>query len=579
MKKNSVQKQSPGQISNALERNGEKGGEAPIEAGNQALMPMPNIDKIGSGYDILFGNPHAIGTIDPGFRDAVYNLTLYNGQLTPDRRFLLPDGAQVSRCQACALDFVSTQVSTAEEYQNTLKTAVKASFNSWRGAFSASRDYKRVVSGTTNSSERFTKSTAVCEVYCAQILRFDPPPFSDGFNRAVGQVLSLPYNAANRAAYRRFFEAFGTHVVQEARLGGTFGEQNTFTSSDWSRLREESTNILAEASAAAKLRSVGGSVMREEERKRAEHFSKFVSRREVYTVGGSIPADGSAATWASNAVAEPQAIQYTLVQLDELLTTMNFPRDPNIQAKQNNLRTALAGYCTQLMREGTVSYCRRLTQATRPTNTEFGGMFQEDDCNKNRVPNDRTNDLNCPDGFTSRRAFRVVAPESGCAAWMSYCYNATAQTRRIFGGMFQQREDGTVYAPNPLTGNSTCPPGFLNHTMATGLSPDKRSYVEIVRDRRCRPRCRTYRTAVTRHVDQQDVLSICLPPTASFVRGESIIGGFFQQNEAEAHNNVDNPYTQSRSCPLGYRRVTVGRVRASGGNRTPTTVSICVLQG
>jgi hypothetical protein len=268
MKKNSVQKQSPGQISNALERNGEKGGEAPIEAGNQALMPMPNIDKIGSGYDILFGNPHAIGTIDPGFRDAVYNLTLYNGQLTPDRRFLLPDGAQVSRCQACALDFVSTQVSTAEEYQNTLKTAVKASFNSWRGAFSASRDYKRVVSGTTNSSERFTKSTAVCEVYCAQILRFDPPPFSDGFNRAVGQVLSLPYNAANRAAYRRFFEAFGTHVVQEARLGGTFGEQNTFTSSDWSRLREESTNILAEASAAAKLRSVGGSVMREEERKR-----------------------------------------------------------------------------------------------------------------------------------------------------------------------------------------------------------------------------------------------------------------------------------------------------------------------
>jgi hypothetical protein len=261
----------------------------------------------------------------------------------------------------------------------------------------------------------------------------------------------------------------------------------------------------------------------------AEHFSQFVSRREVYSVGGSIPADGSAATWASNSIAEPQAIQYTLVQLDELLTTTNFPNDPNILAKRNNVRTALADYCQQLMEEGTVSYCRRLTQATRPTNTEFGGMFQEDDCNRNRVNNDRTNDLNCPDGFMARRAFRVVAPESGCAAWMSYCYNATAQTRRIFGGMFQRREDGAVYAPNPLTGDSSCPPGFTSHTMATGLSPDKRPHTVIVGHRHCSFwRCKTFHRPEITLVDQQDVLSICLPPTTSFVPGQSIIGGFFQ---------------------------------------------------
>jgi hypothetical protein len=268
MMDNSPQKQSPGQISNVLDGHSKKGGKGHIEAGNEELMPMPNIDKIGSGYDILFGNPHSIGTIDPGFRDAVYNLTLYNGKQTPDRRFLLPDGAQVSRCQTCALSFVSTQVNTAEDYENTLRTVVKASFNAWVVAFSASRDYKRVESGITNSSERFMKSTAVCEVYCAQILRFDPPPFSDGFNRAVAQVLSLPYNAENRASYRRFFEAFGTHVVKQARLGGTFGEQNTFTSLDWSRLRQESTNIMAEASFAAKWGSGAGSAMRESDRRR-----------------------------------------------------------------------------------------------------------------------------------------------------------------------------------------------------------------------------------------------------------------------------------------------------------------------
>jgi hypothetical protein len=137
-----------------------------------------------------------------------------------------------------------------------LRTVVKASFNAWVVAFSASRDYKRVESGTANDSERFVKSTAICEVYCAQILRFDPPPFSNGFARAVGEVLSLPYNAENRANYRRFFDAFGTHVIMAARLGGTFGEQSTFTSSDWSQLRQESTNIMAAAFLAAKFWSV-----------------------------------------------------------------------------------------------------------------------------------------------------------------------------------------------------------------------------------------------------------------------------------------------------------------------------------
>jgi hypothetical protein len=59
-------------------------------------MPMPNIDKLGSGYDILFANPHAIGSIDPGFRDSVYDLSVYSGKLTPDQRFAVPDGTQVS---------------------------------------------------------------------------------------------------------------------------------------------------------------------------------------------------------------------------------------------------------------------------------------------------------------------------------------------------------------------------------------------------------------------------------------------------------------------------------------------------
>ncbi len=145
-----------------------------------------------------------------------------------------------------------------------------------------------------------------------------------------------------------------------------------------------------------------------------------------------------------------------------LLTQRNFPRDRKIRAKRDNLKKALAAYCQELADKGMISHCP-LNRPTRPPNPEFGGMFQTDDCNRNNVPNERTKDFKCPAGFTARMAFRFYSPDSGCAASLSYCFNGDVKTRTIFGGMFQQRQDGHVYSNNPLTGGLSCPPGFQSH--------------------------------------------------------------------------------------------------------------------
>jgi hypothetical protein len=295
-------------------------------------------------------------------------------------------------------------------------------------------------------------------------------------------------------------------------------------------------------------------------------------------VGGSIPADGNDSTWASNAIAEPQAIRYTLVQLDELVTRRNFPADRNIVTKRENLKKALAAYCQELADEGMISHCP-LNRPTRPPNPEFGGMFQTDDCNRINIPNERTKDLNCPAGFTARMAFRFYSPDSGCAASLSYCFNGNLKTRTIFGGMFQQRQDGHIYSNNPLTGGNSCPQGFTSHYMAAGLSPDKRPHLHAEQHRVCNWLRIFWWEHSARHilVDQHDILSICLP--TAFVQGQSVIGGFFQQNDNEAHNNVDNPFTGTRSCPVGYRQLRVGRIRVPGGNRSGSTLVMCLLQG
>ncbi len=74
-------------------------------------------------------------------------------------------------------------------------------------------------------------------------------------------------------------------------------------------------------------------------------------------MGGSIPPDGQASTWASNAVEEPQVLKYTLSSLHELLTKKYFPNDAKINDKRANLQQALEDYCDQLAAQGELANC------------------------------------------------------------------------------------------------------------------------------------------------------------------------------------------------------------------------------
>ncbi len=159
----------------------------------------------------------------------------------------------------------------------------------------------------------------------------------------------------------------------------------------------------------------------------------------MYTVGGSIPADGQASTWASRAVEEPQVLRYTLVTLDDLLTKAYFPNDSKISEKRANLKLALDDYCKQLIVQGAVTSCE--SPLDPPVKLqEFGGMFQQDDCNRNNVVNGLTGGLNCAKGYTPAQILRIKAPESNCGAWQVLCYRS-GQKPTSFGEQYTTCSD------------------------------------------------------------------------------------------------------------------------------------------
>eukprot|EP01126_Amoeba_proteus_P037373 TRINITY_DN3855_c0_g2_i16.p1 TRINITY_DN3855_c0_g2~~TRINITY_DN3855_c0_g2_i16.p1 ORF type:complete len:598 (-),score=114.17 TRINITY_DN3855_c0_g2_i16:1654-3270(-) len=481
-------------------------------------------------------NPQAIGTIDPGFRQNVFDVGIYSGQLTPDQRFSVPNGTDVSACQACVLSFETKEISGGASYVNTLSVNVEVNGKGWGAAFKGSYDYQKVEKGTSQYNQKFTKSTAVCEVYCAQIQTFTPPPLTNDFMKGVSVVLEKPY-PSNIPLYQKFIKSFGTHVIMAVRMGGMFGEQSTFASDAWTKYLQSSSDISAEASASAFGASAAASTMTKEQQEQASNFQKQTLSRQIYTVGGSIPSDGQASTWASQAVAEPQVIKYELASLDELLDNNYFPNDPNIDQKAANLRLALSDYCNQTVLAGHLTNCQDPVDPTpAPPDLSFGGMFQVDDCNRNNVNNPLTNNIKCPNGYQTIATARIKAPESDCGAIQSYCVLSLTPLGS-FGGFYQTQDHGefSPFGNQMYGGRFACPPGYTSYQMERTKHPE---------------------------YNEGSWLYICLAP---FVPQKSQLGGFYQVNDDGSEDNVNNPFTGSRACPDGYRSWLYGRIKAPEG--------------
>src|SRR5689334_21441536 len=91
-----------------------------IAIANAAPVDFPNIQFLGSGYDLILGDPHATSQTDPGFRQFVFNLTIYNGQTTPDHLYYLPLGVEATKSISCALNFQAETIGSAYGYQQLL---------------------------------------------------------------------------------------------------------------------------------------------------------------------------------------------------------------------------------------------------------------------------------------------------------------------------------------------------------------------------------------------------------------------------------------------------------------------------
>jgi hypothetical protein len=86
---------------------------------SDAQKKLSNIDFLGLGYDLIYGNPHS-DLHDPGFRDAVLRLE-YDHQLTSsDGKWLVPDNVEALQTFGCGYETEADVIHGASAYAQSL---------------------------------------------------------------------------------------------------------------------------------------------------------------------------------------------------------------------------------------------------------------------------------------------------------------------------------------------------------------------------------------------------------------------------------------------------------------------------
>lgn len=106
-----------------------------------------NIEYLGAGYNIIFGNPLSTREIDPGYKD--FNAFEYHYQdsildsLTTDADYFVPDHVNLKTKTACDISFSSQEMSTMTDYQESLDVSLSVSYKGVGSKFSGNAEYKQ----------------------------------------------------------------------------------------------------------------------------------------------------------------------------------------------------------------------------------------------------------------------------------------------------------------------------------------------------------------------------------------------------------------------------------------------------
>jgi len=156
-------------------------------------------------------------------------------------------------------------------------------------------------------------------------------------------------------------------------------------------------------------------------------------------------------------------------------------------------------------------------------------------------------------GYSSHNVGRSIAPESGCGETTYACFltGFSVDPLGSFGGMYEKADvskgKDNPNRVNPLTGGFDCPNGYRTIRYGRVLGTPKEG--------------------ANQYYCESGKLSLSQNP----------FGGFYQITDGgKSEDHIPNFYTQTGSCPTGFRQFRIARQKAPEAGGYGASQYICL---
>ncbi|KAK1441759.1 hypothetical protein BgAZ_500910 [Babesia gibsoni] len=305
------------------------------------------IRYLGSGYDIVFGNPLGDPTImvDPGYRHPVLKLDwteeFHNHDGTNIKE---PRGTWIRPELSCRQAESVDHVNTVEDYKKELSVDAQMSADiPFYFSFSASTGYKNFVKTVAANVTKSYILKTYCLRYVAGVhdlknvdtmpsFKADVAELPEVFDTDLCPLEKYRNNeedddcAGHVRPWMQFFQKYGTHYTTIIHLGGKVTSQIQLKKTDVASLQKNGYNIDAviKSNAAIPFLNLGqGSFKSSGDTKSESTQNSITHDKLVIVIGGDVSTDGtdkvSMREWTQTLYKKPMPIKVNLESIKKLI--------------------------------------------------------------------------------------------------------------------------------------------------------------------------------------------------------------------------------------------------------------------
>lgn len=321
-----------------------------------AILPYPNSDWLGAGFDLAYVDPANLGAVGPldnpttARRRSPFSLML-SARRSADGRYMLPHGVTLASSSTTADDDRERIITSVEDLSEELNLGLSQGVDVGIAAFSRALSYEHVNNSSTGRSSIFMYHRVLAKNDRIQLelawpdgqghwqrQRLDP-----GFEVQVARL-----GATCREGYDQLLAAYGSHYAKSVQFGGQYTMLTKVNKSSFNRFEgnkaafEQHLRVTIPDTPISVSSGQSASGGRSEGSANTDEFNdvkRFISGGEGFS---------SRDAWMASLAQKPAPVDILFAPSTELLTGTFFPNDPRIYAKQEMLRDCAEAHYASL---------------------------------------------------------------------------------------------------------------------------------------------------------------------------------------------------------------------------------------